>query len=109
MTLNEYQEQAQSTAIYPKEHSKGLLYAVLKLNGEAGEVAELLGKALRDDGGSISGKFDDFVKELGDVLWYVAAVAENLGIDLEYVAQQNIEKLQSRYQRGVIKGSGNNR
>ncbi len=106
MTFNEYQREAMKTAIYPK----GLHYPVLGLTEEAGEVAGKLAKIIRDKGGEIT--TDDKVaigKELGDVLWMCAAIAEELGFSLESVAEANILKLASRQERGVISGSGDNR
>ncbi len=112
MNLQAYQDQARSTARYPSDVA--LLYPTLKLAGEAGEVAEKLGKAMRD-AGWLPGQpvptelRDALVKELGDVLWYVASVAVDLGSSLEEVAKVNVEKLASRAERGVIHGSGDER
>ena len=109
MTLNEYQDLAIESAIYSAVYS--ILYPGLKLAGEAGEVAEKIGKQLRDH----DGDFDDpefreaLKKEIGDVLWYVAALADDLGFTLEEIADTNLSKLASRMQRGVIQGSGDDR
>lgn len=118
MNMDEYQAQAMATAIYPLP----VIYPALKLAGEAGEVAEKVGKLIRDKGlmktegpcvyfmGAVSD--EDRValqKELGDVLWYVAALASDLGLSLGEVAKANVEKLASRAQRGVLTGSGDNR
>ena len=109
MTFNEYQDEAMSTAIYPYKGAD-LGYPVLGLCGEAGEVAEHAKKVLRDDEGVITdARVDSMVKELGDVLWYVAAVAYELGVDLDYIANMNILKLKSRRERGVLSGSGSDR
>lgn len=108
MKLSEYHEQALSTAKYPKEH--GLSYCALGLCGEAGEVAEKLKKLIRDDFCSLNEQRRVLIlKELGDVLWYVASLSHELGSDLEEVAQMNIEKLASRLQRNQIKGEGDER
>ena len=112
MTLDAYQDAARSTARYPQEAA--LLYPVLKLAGEAGEVAEKLGKAMRDGGWRpgepLSEELRDaLVKELGDVLWYVASVAVDLGSSLDEVAERNVAKLADRAERGVIHGSGDDR
>ena len=111
MDLNEYQQTARKTAIYPaKGELLGLLYCVLKLNGEAGEVAEKLGKCLRDEAGKISlERREALILELGDVLWYVANLAEELQMDLEVVAQRNLAKLADRKSRGTLQGSGDAR
>lgn len=109
MKMNHYQSFARNTAGYPNDTwYDGLLYTVLGLNGEAGEVAEKVKKMLRD-----SLKLKDckqgIIDELGDVLWYVASVATELGVSLEEVATGNMYKLEDRMQRGVIHGSGDNR
>ena len=108
MPINDYQERASETANYPREHA--LAYIMLGLNGEAGEVADKYKKVIRDNDGLMSSeKKLEIAKELGDVLWYVAMGARELGFDLEFIAKQNIDKLQSRKERGKIKGSGDNR
>ena len=107
MTLNEYQGAAIATAIYPRD--KAILYPTLGLVGEAGEVAEKVKKVLRDDGGDFSGKRDDIAKELSDVLWYVAALACDLGYPLNEIANINLNQLASRAERGVLSGSGDER
>ncbi len=109
--LNDYQEAAVSIAIYPGQGSMaGLVYCALKLNGEAGEVAEKVGKALRDHEGEINlERRSALILELGDVLWYVAAAARELHISLEAVAERNLEKLRDRRNRGALSGSGDNR
>ena len=108
MDLNSYQKQAISSAIYPGQGAfDGLIYTALKLNGEAGEVAEKVGKAIRD------GKKEDWehlmVLELGDVLWYIAALAQELGYPLEIVALTNLQKLERRKAQGTLQGSGDKR
>ena len=105
MTLSEYQEQAIKTAIYPAHFA--VLYPALGLCGEAGEVAEKVKKSIRDDGGVW--KKDEIAKELGDVLWYLANIADDLGVSLEDVAAENLKKLSSRAERGTLRGSGDNR
>lgn len=102
-TLDQYQEAAKSFAIYEPRHA--ITYPALGLAAEAGEVANVVKKRLRD------GKMD-FEKardELGDVLWYVAVLADDLGISLSSLANKNIQKLNDRKNRGVISGSGDNR
>jgi NTP pyrophosphatase (non-canonical NTP hydrolase) len=106
--LAEYQQLSRRTAEYPRE--AWLAYPALGLAGEAGEVAEHAKKAIRDDGGSVSEERRAAMsKELGDVLWYVAQIASELGLELEEVARENLEKLTSRQQRGMLSGSGDDR
>jgi NTP pyrophosphatase (non-canonical NTP hydrolase) len=112
MTIDEYATGARATAAYPT--SAVLLYPILKLAGEAGEVAEKLGKLMRDEGWSPGDELsleqrDALAHELGDVLWYVAAVAHDLGLPLDEVARRNLAKLADRKRRGVIGGSGDTR
>lgn len=109
MTLNEYQELAIESAIYSPKHA--IIYPALKLAGEAGEVAEKIGKRLRDADGDLTDPewLDAVALELGDVLWYIAALARDIGWNLEDIADRNLSKLASRQQRGVLGGSGDNR
>ncbi|MEB3262937.1 MAG: nucleoside triphosphate pyrophosphohydrolase family protein [Synechococcus sp.] len=109
MDLRSYQQLSRATARYP-DAGQNPIYPTLGLCGEAGEVADKVKKVLRDGGGV----FDDAVRqgleaELGDVLWYVAQLATELGLDLEAVAQANLDKLASRAARGVLGGSGDTR
>ena len=99
MNFNEYQKSAAKTAIYPP--SKGFEYLATGLAAEAGEVAEKIKKHMRD-GRSLVG----VGLELGDVLWYISALADDLGITLEEIAQANVDKLASRMERGKLGGSG---
>lgn len=108
MTLNEYQENSKVTAIYPPD--QGLAYVALGLTAEAGEVANKVKKIIRDDNGQLTPeRAESIAKELGDVMWYIAQVATELGVELDSVAQENLTKLQSRMDRGQLKGSGDNR
>lgn len=102
MKLNDYQKMAMATAT---ESAKNLTYMTLGLGNEAGEFQGKLKKKIRD------GVFDEkaAMKELGDVLWYVAGCAEQLGYTLEDVACVNLGKLADRRQRGVIGGNGDER
>lgn len=107
MTLNEYQEHALSTAA---DRTHEFFHRVLGLVGETGEIAEKVKKLIRDHDSNMD-KLDreDMKKELGDVLWYVATLADYLGLSLDDVAAHNVAKLQSRKARGVLGGSGDNR
>ncbi|BCZ89178.1 hypothetical protein TthAA37_09990 [Thermus thermophilus] len=108
MTLEEYQKEAQKTALYPEAYR--LVYPALGLAGEAGELANKVKKVLRDHGGHLSEEAREAIlAELGDVLWYVAQVATDLGESLEAVAQANLAKLRSRKERGRLGGDGDDR
>ena len=108
MTLNEYQQKALETAIYPTKYK--VIYPALGLTGEAGEVADKVKKIIRDNNGEMSKeKAVELAKELGDVLWYIATLAHDIGFTLEEIGQMNYEKLHSRQQRGMLGGSGDNR
>jgi NTP pyrophosphatase (non-canonical NTP hydrolase) len=134
LTLDEYQNFASGTAVYPGRNSYlGLMYVVGKLNGEAGEVAEYVFKGLRDDGivqfiqdrdGHDDIPMDTMTvrlgiiteerrlklkKELGDVFWYVSQAVYELGYTLQEVASGNIFKLADRAERGVLHGAGDER
>jgi NTP pyrophosphatase (non-canonical NTP hydrolase) len=106
--LSDYQRLSRQTAAYPRQ--AWLTYPSLGLAGEAGEVAEHAKKAIRDDGGMVTDERRlAMAKELGDVLWYVSQITSELGLELEDIAQANLEKLLSRQRRGVLSGSGDER
>jgi NTP pyrophosphatase (non-canonical NTP hydrolase) len=106
ITFHGYEVAAAATAMYPKDTS----YPFLGLCGEAGEVAELAKKTIRDNNGIWTEDRRQLLKkELGDVLWYLAAIARDNGFTLDEIAQSNIDKLLSRKERGVLQGSGDNR
>lgn len=108
MTFNEYQKFTATTAIY--DRARGLEYTILGLAGEAGEVAGKLSKVIRDNDGKLNEETRMALgKELGDVLWFISEAATVLGYELEHVADANKQKLQSRQQRNVLTGSGDNR
>lgn len=110
MTFDEYQERALTTVITNNDKFKDTLHWVLGINGEAGEVAEKVKKIIRDKNGVISEEDKhELAKELGDVLWYLAVFAQELGFSFDDVAKKNLEKLSSRKNRGAIQGSGDNR
>ncbi len=110
-TFDYYAGRAVSTAIYPGAGTfGGLTYAALGLNGEAGELAEHVKKAMRDDGAVLTPERRvKLVAELGDVLWYAAAVARELDVSLAEVARLNISKLDARKREGKLGGSGSDR
>jgi len=101
--FDHYQRKTQETAIYPED--KALEYLALGLNGEAGEVAEKVKKHIRD-GKELD---EDFAKELGDVLWYLTRLVDELDADMSEVAEANLDKLFDRKERDKIQGSGDNR
>jgi NTP pyrophosphatase (non-canonical NTP hydrolase) len=108
MELSDYQRLSRRTAEYPRD--AWLAYPALGLAGEAGEVAEHAKKAIRDDRGQVSDERRSAIAaELGDVLWYVAQITTELGLDLDQIAAANLQKLLSRQQRGVLSGSGDER
>lgn len=103
MKLNDYQAEAMGFRLPSATPD----YALFNLSGEVGELHSLIAKSIRD-----GAKFDfelQVKKELGDVLWCLAAVAMDYGYTLEDVAQSNINKLSKRKQEGTITGSGDNR
>ena len=107
MNFNTYQKKAMSTRV---EKAIKLIYPVLGLNGEAGEIAEKIKKVIRDNEGVVTNEIAGAIgKELGDVLWYLAAIADDLGFTLDDIAKANLEKLASRKERDVIKGDGDSR
>lgn len=109
MTLEEYQQRSRVTALYP-DAGNNFVYPTLGLVGEAGETADKIKKVIRDNAGVMTDEVKvEIGKELGDVLWYIAQLATELKLDLNDIAQQNLEKLLSRKARGVISGSGDNR
>lgn len=110
MTFDEYQKQALTTVLSTGDPFKDMLHWVLGINGESGEVAEKLKKIIRDKNSVVSEEDkQELAKELGDVLWYLAVFANDLGASLDEIAQHNLDKLQSRKERGVLGGSGDNR
>jgi len=103
MEMNVYQNAAAQTAIYKHEHQ--VIYPALGLAAEAGEVANKVKKILRD------GKFDReaIADEVGDCLWYIAALCRDLNVSMSDLAAANLKKLQDRKERGVISGNGDKR
>ena len=107
--LHTYQRRSRQTARYP-DVGANPIYPTLGLCGEAGEVADKVKKVIRDHGGHFSPEVIEALKlELGDVLWYVAQLASELGLELDQVAQANLDKLASRAARNVIAGEGDDR
>jgi NTP pyrophosphatase (non-canonical NTP hydrolase) len=112
--FDHYQDDAETFAIY----NYPLIYPALGLVGEAGEVAEKVKKLVRDQKFEVGSYPEGFISEedsqkiaheLGDVLWYISAIASDLGLRLSDIANQNLEKLEDRKRRNIIQGSGDNR
>ncbi|HLH45669.1 MAG TPA: nucleoside triphosphate pyrophosphohydrolase family protein [Acidimicrobiales bacterium] len=109
MDLDTFQRRARVTAMYP-DAGANLVYPVLGLASEAGEVAGKAKKAIRDAGGVIDpARRSQILDELGDVLWYVAAICDELHASMEEVAASTLVKLASRAERGALQGSGDDR
>lgn len=107
--MNEYQQAALRTG-RGKDAKDELIHLVLGLVGESGEIAEKFKKWVRDqDSDESKIDRDDIAKELGDVMWYVAVLADYLDIQLDDVAAKNVAKLADRQKRNMIKGAGDNR
>jgi len=113
MKFNEYQERIKKYDFFEPTGSLkdiGFVEKVLGLSGEAGEAGDKIKKILRDKDGVASEEDRAAIaKELGDTLWYLATIARYLGVDLESIAQGNIDKLESRYQRNKLHGEGDER
>lgn len=112
--MDDYQKRARGTAVFDERN--GVTYCALQLAAEAGEVAGKIAKLNRDTGiaftdmhGIGASAHSEIVKEIGDVLWYVAVLADLLECDLSEVADRNLLKLADRKKRGVLAGSGDNR
>ena len=105
-----YQERARSTAVYPGMGEGNWIYPALGLAGETGEICEKIKKCIRDDDGKMKPeRLADIEKELGDVLWYIAALGSELGLDMETIAERNLAKLAHRKKNGKIHGDGDHR
>ena len=106
--LDMYQQVAKTTAIYPREQA--IIYPTLGLTGEAGEVANKVKKIIRD---GTNKNNEDLVQEIsaeiGDCLWYISVLADDIGVKLSDIANSNLEKLENRKKKGTIHGSGDDR
>lgn len=110
MTFDEYQKQALTTAHTNPDPLMNKTIWAMGVAGEAGEVLEKWKKIVAYKEGKVSEEdLAGLKKELGDVVWYVAVLAESLGVSFEEVMQLNVEKLKDRQKRNIIKGAGDNR
>ena len=113
MDLDEYQDKATASAVYPGSgtgSTVAVTYCGLGLTGKSGETAEKIKKVLRDDNGKISEETKERIaRELGDVMWYAASLAKELGYKLSDIARINLEKIADRRSRGALHGSGDDR
>jgi len=105
MNLDDYQIFTKTTAFYPGEGIDALPYLALGLNGESGEIAEKVKKYIRDK----NWDDDNFIKEIGDVFWYLVRICDEMDIKASDVLKINHTKLISRQARGVLSGNGDNR
>jgi len=109
MNFNDYQKKAMASAVYPNIGSN-IVYPTLGINGEAGEIAEKVKKIIRDKNGVWDDTDRDAIKkEIGDSMWYCAALCHEFGLSLDDVAKANIEKLTKRVLDNTIHGSGDDR
>lgn len=116
MKFDDYQKASKRTALYPREDGlfntrpvPALLYLTLGLTGEAGEVAGVVKRVIRDDRELTPERVAQIEAELGDVLWYVSQIANELGLSLDEIAAQNVTKLADRFERDKIRGEGDKR
>ena len=106
--LDMYQQVAKTTAIYPREQA--IIYPTLGLTGEAGEVANKVKKIIRDGTNKNNENLvQEISSEIGDVLWYIAVLADDVGVKLSDIANNNLIKLENRKKKGTIHGSGDDR
>lgn len=112
-TFTEYQEATEQTAVYPEVGTGSIIavnYVAVGCGNEGGEILGKVKKAWRDDGMVITEKKkEELVGEMGDVLWYLSQLSNELGVSLGAIAERNIDKLLDRKARGVLGGSGDNR
>lgn len=112
MEFDGYMYLTRRTAIYPADTVVGALtYTTLGLAGEAGEVAQVIKRVMRDEVDNIitEEKYEQLKAELGDCLWYLARCCDEAKLSFDEIAEANIEKLISRQARGALHGSGDKR
>jgi NTP pyrophosphatase (non-canonical NTP hydrolase) len=104
MKFEEYQEIMKDFAVYPRDTELAAIsYLALGLNGEAGEVAEQIKKAIRNDGYLSNERREKIIQELGDVLWYITRIAVEFDVSMAEIAVANIEKLENRKRLNQLK------
>lgn len=110
LSFAQYQAESRQTAIYPAIGGETEIYPALELANEAGEVLGVIKKVYRDKNGQYNSlDLDKIADELGDTLWSLSQLATDLGLDLQDIAERNLNKLKSRQERGVLGGSGGRR
>ncbi len=110
MTFDEYQKQALTTAIHHADPLMDKTIWAMGISGEAGEVLEKWKKIVAYKDGVISDDdLHELMKELGDVVWYIALLAHSLGLSFDDIMNHNLKKLADRKARSVLKGAGDNR
>ena len=113
ISFDAYQLATSDTAIYPEANQgtpAAINYCLVGAAGEVGEIMNKWGKAIRDNDSQLDyDQRKDMGKEIGDVFWFLTRAADELGISIGVILNENLEKLQSRKARGVLSGSGDNR
>lgn len=108
--FDDYQEWTRSFVRFSEQDLEGLYHCVLGLCGEAGETADKVKRINRDDNGQLTEERKAaIVEELSDVCWYLAAAADSIGVSFSDIIRCNIDKLESRRARGVLRGEGDKR
>ena len=111
MDFNEYQKKSRKHAFYPNQNTpESFRYLIYGVTGEAGELAEHFKHALRDENDEISSeRRDKIIKELSDILWYLANICTELGVDFNQIPKTGLEKIEERVKRGTLSGEGDSR
>lgn len=104
--FQKYQDEARKTSFCPAEYK--IIYATVGLTGEAGELANKVKKIMRGDANRAA-LLEEIKSDMGDVLWYLSALADDLDVTLADIAEMNIKKLRDRQQRDRLRGSGDER